>query len=271
MNIKTVNAKNLIVKSKLPASDYVINPYIGCTHKCQYCYASFMKRFTSHGEEWGNFVDIKEFPQMYIPKNISDKTILISSVTDPYQPIEKKYCVTRKILQKLIGTSCNLEILTKSHLVTRDIDLFLQFPSIRIGISMNTLNDSFRKDIEPFASSVTDRINTLRELHSARISTYLFISPIFPGITDVYPLIEALSPYVNEICFENLNLRGKQIDWVLDYIEQKYPTLLPLYKEIYLQKKLDYWDELEDSISSLDNKYKTKFTNYFYHNKIKKK
>ena len=270
MKIQTVEAKNLIVKSNLPASDYVVNPYIGCSHQCRYCYASFMKRFTGHSEAWGTFVDIKQCARMKFPRNLSQKTLLFSSVTDPYQPLEKKYGATREILEKLIGIPVKTEILTKSYSVTQDINIFKQLSNIRIGISMNSLDDSFRKDMEPGASSVAQRIKALRELHEAGLSTYAFISPIFPGITDIEHLVDAVTPYVEEICFENLNLRGVQIKYMLSYIQDKDPSLVPLYQKIYLQHQTDYWEAQESLIHSLESQYSVKFTNYFYHNKIKK-
>lgn len=271
MKIQTIDAKNLIVKSNLPASDYVINPYIGCSHRCKYCYASFMKRFTKHAEEWGDFVDIKQCSKMKIPGNLSQKTILISSVTDPYQPLEKKYEVTRQILQQLTEVPAKIEILTKSQLVIRDIDLLKHLPNIRVGISMNTLHEPFRKEMEPGASSVTQRLNTLKKLYEAGIPVYLFISPIFPGITDLDELIDAVSGYVEEICFENLNLRNAQVEPAFSYIKEKHPSLLPCYQAIYLEHQTDYWDKMEQQIDSLKNRYQIKFTNYFYHDKIKKR
>jgi DNA repair photolyase len=88
MKIKEVKAKSIITKSGLPDSDFVINPYTGCMHGCIYCYATFMKRFTDHNEEeWGSFVDIKKNAADLIPENTEkykDKTIFLSSVTDPY-------------------------------------------------------------------------------------------------------------------------------------------------------------------------------------------
>lgn len=271
MKIQTVNVKNLIVKSNLPASDYVINPYVGCTHQCKYCYASFMKRFTKHTEKWGDFVDIKQCPQMKIPKKISQKTVLISSVTDPYQPLEKKYAVTRQILQQLIGTSAKIEILTKSQLVIRDIDLLKKIPDIRVGISMNTLQETFRREMEPRASSISQRIDTLKRLHNVGIPTYLFISPVFPGITNLEELVESVSKYVEEICFENLNLRGSQKETILSYIKERYPSLLPLYQDLYVRCQTDYWNKMEQQILTFADQYPIKFTNYFYHDQIKKK
>ena len=130
MKIKKIKAKSIIVKSNLPEGDFVINPYIGCQHGCKYCYARFMKRFTGHTEPWGSFVDVKINAPDLIPKDTNkykNKSIVISSVTDPYQPIERKYKLTRKILEKLVPFQPHLNLITKSDLVIRDIDLFKQF------------------------------------------------------------------------------------------------------------------------------------------------
>lgn len=271
MNIQTVTAKNLIVKSNLPASDYVINPYIGCSHRCKYCYASFMKRFTGHTEKWGDFVDVKQCTKMKVPRNLSQKTVLLSSVTDPYQPLEKKYKATRQVLEQLTEIPAKIEILTKSNLVIRDIDILKNIQNIRVGISMNTLEEPFRREMEPGASPVSQRLDAIKKLDNAGIPAYLFISPIFPGITDLENLIRAVSGYVEEICFENLNIRNAQSDDVFSYIKEKYPSLLPIYQRIYLKHQTDYWDKMEQQIFSLQKHYPIKFTNYFYHDKIKKR
>ena len=130
MQIKEIHAASIITKSHLPDADYVINPYAGCTHKCIYCYARFMKRFTGHNENWGEFIDVKvNAPDLNPPDTTKyrGKSIFMSSVTDPYLPLEKKYELTRKILEKLIPLQPDLGILTKSDLVLRDIDLLRQF------------------------------------------------------------------------------------------------------------------------------------------------
>ena len=104
MKIKEIKAKSIIVKSNLPDSDFVINPYTGCGHSCLYCYARFMKRFTNHSEPWGDFVDVKINAPELIPENTEkyrNKTMVIGSVTDSYQPLEKKYKLTRQFLKNL--------------------------------------------------------------------------------------------------------------------------------------------------------------------------
>ncbi len=100
MVIKEIQIKEYLTKSNLPASDYVINPYVGCPHGCKYCYASFMKRFTGHTEDWGTFVDIKKSEKKITLNKISKKTVFLSSVTDCYNPLEEKYRLTRNILEQ---------------------------------------------------------------------------------------------------------------------------------------------------------------------------
>ena len=208
MNIKEIKVKDYLTKSNLPASDYVINPYVGCTHACKYCYASFMKRFTGHKEEWGTFIDIKRCDKEIDLKKLKGKTVFMSSVTDCYNQFEEKYQLTRKILEQLIKAKAKINISTKSKLVLRDIDLLKQIENITVSMSINTLNESFRKDMDK-ASTIQERLDTLKELHENGIYTILFISPIFPYITDYKKIVELSKEYIDEYWFENLNLRGE--------------------------------------------------------------
>lgn len=270
MKLSVVPAKSLLVSSNLPASDYVANPYGGCPHKCRYCYASFMKRFSGHSEPWGEYLDVKECDSDKLPRNLSGKTVLLSSVTDPYNAFEKKYQKTQALLKKLAVTDANVEILTKSALVTRDIELFKEMPRIKIGISLNTLDDGFRKDMEPRASSVEQRLSALKTLHESGISTYLFISPIFPYITDIEKLCETAAPFVDEICFENLNLRGQGKAEILKYVAEKYPQFSEEYKKIYNNGDMTYWSDTENKIAAMKEQLSIPLISFFYHDKIKK-
>lgn len=270
MKISAVKAQSVLVKSNLPASDYVANPYAGCTHNCRYCYACFMKRFTGHNEDWGTFLDVKEYSSYKLPRSLKGKTVLLSSVTDPYNPYEMKYHKSREILELLRGTGAHVEILSKSDLMVRDLDLLKQIPDLSVGISLNTLNDEFRKDMEPGAPSVQRRLQALKTLHSSGIKTYLFISPIFPHITDVKALVEAADGSADKFCFENLNLRGAAKNEILNYISAKYSQYLDDYNAIYKDGDMSYWEQLEAEIEALSKKRSVPFVNYFYHAKIKK-
>lgn len=103
MRIKEIEVKNVMTKSNLPVSDYSVNPYVGCSHACKYCYASFMKRFTNHPEPWGEFIDVKCWPEIKHPEKYAGKEAFFGSVTDCYQPCEAKYKRTRALLEQLQG------------------------------------------------------------------------------------------------------------------------------------------------------------------------
>ena len=207
MVINKVTVKDYLTKSNLPDSDYVINPYIGCTHGCKYCYASFMKRFTGHKENWGEFIDVKKCDKTIDLKKISKKNVFLSSVTDCYNDYEEKYGITRNILEQLVNSDCNLSISTKSKLILRDIDLLKKIKNLVVCISINTLDENFRNDMDK-ASTIKERMDTLKELHNNGIYTILFMSPIFPYITEWKEIIDYTKDYIDEYWFENLNLRG---------------------------------------------------------------
>lgn len=269
MEIKenTIQVKDYLTKSNLPASDYVINPYVGCPHSCRYCYACFMKRFAKHDGPWGSFVDVKLCDKPVDIKKLSGKSVFFSSVTDCYNPLEEKYGITRRILEQLVFAECELCISTKSGLVCRDIDLLKQMHNVKVALSVNTLNESFRRDMDN-ADSIENRLNALKTLHENGIHTVLFMSPIFPHITDYRAIVEATRDYTDEYWFENLNLRGDFKPVILDYISREYPYFYETYKQIYLCGDNSYWDTLSREINRFCAENNINGKNYFYHDRL---
>jgi DNA repair photolyase len=268
MKIREIKAKSIFSKTGL-GSDFVINPYVGCMHGCIYCYARFMKRFTNHPERWGDFVDVKINAPDLIPENTdkyNGKSILMSSVTDAYHPLEIKYKITRKILEKLIPFQPDLNILTKSDLVLRDIDLLKKFKNCLVTISLAFLDEKLAKQIEPLASSPERRINALKELHCAGIKTAVFISPIFPEFTDWQEIINKTKNFVGEYWFENLNPYFAIRENVTKFLKNNKPEMIKKYNQIWAGKS-NYWDEEERKIRNFcrDNKLIGKI--YFHHGK----
>lgn len=269
MVIKEIKVNDYLTKSKLPASDYVINPYVGCPHGCKYCYASFMKRFTGHNEEWGDFLDIKICDKKINLEKIKNKDVFLSSVTDCYNPFEEKYKVTRKILEQLVDADCFLGIATKSNLILRDVDLLKKMKHVRVSMSINTLNENFRADMDN-ASSIKERLATLEKLHKQGIYTILFMSPIFPYITEWQEIIEKSKNFVDEYWFENLNLRGAYKFYIMNYIKNKYAKYYKYYCDIYLNGNNSYWESLSKEIDNYCQRNNIKYVNYFYHSKLVK-
>ena len=286
MKINKIKVKNILSKSNLPVSDYSVNPYIGCTHSCKYCYASFMKRFTNHKEPWGTFVDIKYWEPIKNPQKCAGKELFIGSVTDPYMPLEEKYKRTRCLLEEIKGSDCKITIATKSDLILRDLDLIKTFKKARVSWSINTLDEQFRSEMDN-SISIERKIKAMKKFHEAGIRTTCFISPIFPGITDIKKIILKTKEYCNLIWLENLNLRGEYKQTILNYIKEKYPKLYPLYDEIYNKNKRDYWEQLDKEIKEFCQAQNVEYVrnndsvehnideppvvvNYFYHEEIKK-
>lgn len=284
--IKDIDTKSVMTKSNLPVSDYSVNPYVGCTHACMYCYASFMKRFTNHLEPWGEFVDIKNWPIIKNPHKYAGKEAFIGSVTDAYQPLEAKYKRTRALLEQLQGSGVKISIATKSDLVLRDLDLIKTFPDARISFSINTLDENFRKDMDR-AVSIERRLKAMKTCYEAGVQTTCFISPIFPGISNPQEIILAAKDRCNLVWLENLNLRGDYKGKVLAYIHQKYPQLDSLYHTIYTKKDRSYWQELDREMKAFTAKENMPYlrdddtkrapfgkppvvVNYFFHEEVRK-
>lgn len=284
--INEIDVKSVLTKSNLPVCEYSVNPYTGCTHACKYCYASFMKRFTGHTEDWGTFLDIKYWKEIKNPGKYKGKELFIGSVTDPYNPQEETYGRTRALLEQLKGSGAKLSIATKSDLILRDLDLIKLFPNARVSWSINTLDESFREDMDK-AVSIERRLAAMKAFYLAGIRTTCFISPIFPGITDIKAIIRRAMPQCNLIWLENLNLRGGYKTVIMDYIRRKYPQFYPLYHEIYDCKDRSYWITLDKECKAFaaetgldyvtnDDSMTRNFNappvivNYFYHEQIKK-
>lgn len=284
--LREIPVKSILSKSNLPVCEYAANPYVGCTHGCLYCYASFMKRFTGHPEPWGTFLDVKYWSELKHPEKYAGKEIFLGSVTDPYLPEEAKYGRTRALLTQLQGSGARLSIATKSDLILRDLDLIKTFPDARVSWSINTLDETFQKAMDR-APSIERRLAAMEAFHRAGIRTTCFISPIFPGITDVKAIIERARDHCQLIWLENLNLRGSYKTTILRYIEKQYPHPLPLYQEIYQKGVKSYWEALDQECRAYAAKAGLDYVrnddsltrpfdappllvNYFYHEQIKK-
>lgn len=283
--IKTVKAKNIMTKSNLPVGGYSVNPYIGCTHGCKYCYASFMKRFTGHNEAWGTFLDVKCWPEIKNPEKYKDQRIVIGSVTDGYNPQEEHFKNTRRILEQLKGSDAEILICTKSDLVVRDLDLLKSLGKVTVSWSINTLDEKFREDMDR-AVSIQRRLAAMKQVYDAGIRTVCFISPVFPGITDFEAIFEKVKNQCDLVWLENLNIRGSFKQSIMNYIRDNYPDLVPLYNAIYNKKDRTYFQLLEKKAEQMakqnnclyvDNelpygrspKGHPVIVNYFYHEEVK--
>jgi radical SAM mobile pair protein B len=282
--IRNIETKNVMTKSNLPVGGYSVNPYVGCTHACKYCYASFMKRFTGHSEEWGTFLDVKDWGVIKNPQKYKGQRVVIGSVTDGYNPQEEEFENTRKLLFQLKDSGAEILICTKSDLVVRDIDLLKDMGHVTVSWSVNTLDEAFKDDMDK-AVSIERRIRAMKEVYDAGIRTVCFVSPVFPGITDFEAIFERVKDQCDLFWLENLNLRGGFKKDIMDYIAGKHPELVPLYDKIYNKKDRSYFEMLEKKAADMADKYGCQFVDnempygrakkghpvivdYFYHEEI---
>lgn len=181
--IKEILAKSALNPSKI--HDYCVNPYTGCEVRCAYCYAAlFMRRYSGHAEAWGDFVDVKvnapELLRRRLPR-ARRGTVWVSSVCDPYQPVERSYGLTRRCLEELLRWQMPVEIQTKSVLALRDLDLFVRFRDLSVGFTIATDSDNTARLFEPGASPVSERAEALAELRARGVKTFAFAGPLLPG------------------------------------------------------------------------------------------
>jgi len=203
MQIKEVKAKSILSTSRV--SDYAMNPYVGCQHACVYCYAKFMKRFTGHKEEWGAFVDVKvNAPELLTREVLKKKVgrVWISGVCDPYQPLERKYRLTRTCLEILVRNDWPVTVQTKSPLVLRDIEILRRASDVEVGFTITTADERMRKIFEPGAPPMAKRIEALEKLHGSGIKTFAMIAPLLPGAEGLPAL---LKDSVGHVLVDRLN------------------------------------------------------------------
>lgn len=285
--INLITAKSILIKSGLPGSDYVINPYNGCLFSCMYCYAAQIARWKHPNEKWGTYVDVKiNAPELLreellkMEKKVKSKnfgSIFLSSVTDPYMSMESKYKLTRKCLEVLadFGYVGSIGIQTKSPLVTRDIDIIKKIKKCTVGFTVTTLDDKVARFLEVMAPPVTKRIEALKKLQGAGISTYAFIGPILPYYVNdekkINDLLDELQKAgVKEVWFEHLHVNPGTKGRLYEYLKKESPELL---REFEKADNIEYRNRVDGMIKKAlgGRKMKLGLGKVIFHNKPSKK
>lgn len=255
MQVKEIKCKSLLNRSKL--ADYCINCYVGCEHACVYCYAEYYtKKYIQHKEKWGSFIDIKINAPEVLRKEILNKkkgSVFLSSLTDPYQPLEKKYELTRKCLEILQRNNFSVCIRTKSSLILRDLEILKKFKDCEVGFTITTLEEKIRKNFEPFSSPIKERLEVLKILKENGIKTFLFFGPILPYLSDenleeFFNVAKELK--VDTIWFDKLNLKPGIWEKVEKILEKNYPELKEKWIGIFF-KNSDYYKMLKEKIEKI--------------------
>ncbi|MBS3059922.1 MAG: radical SAM protein [DPANN group archaeon] len=189
-----VKQEHAFTKTRINGLDYVINPYVGCHSGCRYCYAAYTKACHHATEEWGSFVDVKKDFVQKLEREL-EKTapgkVLVSGLTDPYQPIELKEKIVRRCIKLLKDHGCTISILTKSHNVIRDLDLLDE--TDEVGLSIAFHDDTYTRIFEPNAASIEKRFAAMETVLEKGLKANAMVSPILPLFTNLERLISRLN------------------------------------------------------------------------------
>ena len=213
MEITRKTPRQFLTKTSgfLHGYQYTLNPYIGCSFECFYCYVRRLPVSLFRKKEWGSWVDIKEVNSMQFRKELQkakkkgDVTIFMSSSTDPYQPIEVKEKITRKLLEEMVIEKPDfLFVQTRSPLVTRDIDLFQKLKGhVLVSITIETDREDIKKRFSPKAPPIKARIKVLEKLKEAGIPSQAAVAPVLPYTKD-FPYM--LKNVTNRVCIDDFFL-----------------------------------------------------------------
>jgi len=272
VKIGETTCKSIINSSGIEGVDYAVNPYIGCAHACTYCYAKFMTRWYHKGEKWGTFVDVKKNARECLLKEVEKRrrgVILFSSVTDAYQPAEKKYGLTRS-LEVLVDHDFPVEVLTKSSLVTRDMDILSRFDEVEVGLTVTAFDERVRRAFEPGASPIEERLDALKLFSDAGIPTYAFLGPLLPFVSeegfedllnrlaesvgrvlvDFEDLLNRLAESVGRVLVDRLNIKAGNWRNIEATLEKHYSETLGVFKEASREPSA-YYDSLRGKVRQM--------------------
>ena len=174
--------------------DVSLNPYRGCEHGCAYCYARPTHEYLgfSAGLDFESRILVKEDAPELLRNELSSRrwnpqTVALSGVTDPYQPVERKLCLTRRCLEVFLDFRNPVGIVTKGDLVARDVDLLsalAAFDAAAVALSIATLDERLARAMEPRAPSPRARLEAIRALSAAGVPTSVYVAPVVPGLND---------------------------------------------------------------------------------------
>ena len=184
--IREVTVDHALRPDPLPEVDYSFNPYVGCFHGCLFCYVPRLMQ--TERAAWGSSVVVKRNAASVLAREIRKMPrglVMISTATDPYQFVEGRYLITRHALEVLLRARWPVSILSRAPLMVRDLDLFLQFDTIDVGMSVPTLDDRARALLEPSAPPIEARLRCLQTLADAGLDTFVSFAPAYPPTGDV--------------------------------------------------------------------------------------
>lgn len=261
MNPKTVieiKARRALTVSRLHDLDYSLNPYLGCSMGCIYCYAPSFTNNDLASRGWGEVVLVKINLLELLSREVARLrrgVVGVSIITDPYMPIEGKYRLTRRGIEILLSRGFRVSIHTKSPLVLRDLDILERHQEmVDVGITITTIDRSLARVLEPGAPHPRARLETGRRVAESNIEAWFFIGPVIPGVNDsVEHFIDAVeysALYGIEVYYSRFNPYPVSIEMLSGSLD---PSDLDRIRT--LSRSSAWWKDTRSIIESLCRKY----------------
>jgi DNA repair photolyase len=223
VKLNVIQPKSVLNRSGM--GGFTLNPYAGCTVCCTYCYVPHMRHNQTEGRKWGTYVDIKEGVPELLERQLSRMRkpvkVFMSTATDPYQPVEERHQITRRILEVFLRYPQHaLSVLTKQALVERDADLLSRLPRVAVGMSISVMDDALARLIEPWAPVTSERLSVIGRLAALKIPTYILWAPAIVPAPMTGRFVRDSVKKIADTCtqalsLDTLNYRSRQPEGLL--------------------------------------------------------
>jgi DNA repair photolyase len=272
-----VTYREVEVKSALNAVkgmpfDWSLNPWSGCAHKCTYCFArAYHARYREKnvGTDFDSNVEVRVNIAEVLRRELRrhrEGSLAIGTATDPYQPIEGKYQLTRRCLEALVDYPMPTSIVTKGPLVVRDIDMLKKLDEktdLTVYFSVPCVDEETVRKTDPGTAPARQRLRALRMLRDAGLDAAVLCMPVLPGISDSEESLDAAARAASEAGATAFRHRPLKIDveiqqYYRDFLATEFPALVPRYAALYqggVHPTKDYERELEERVRRVRSRY----------------
>jgi DNA repair photolyase len=266
---KEVKISRILNPTSIDLGEYVINPFMGCEYSCLYCYVRSNKVISKRSGEWGAYVDIRINAPERLEKEIAlrkPKCVLLGSTTDCFQPAERKYEITKKILEILNKHGVYYNILTRSPAVAEYIDLLKQGFCKKIYFTINNTAAEIKNKLEPKSPAHESRFKAVNKMLDENIGVVPYFSPILPWLSD-FKDIFSLFPRSDSVEFEGLNMNLVNINDIISGITSIRPDLQAKYEKLLKDRAFydSFWQGVKKDIIREAIKAKKNY-NVYIHN-----
>ncbi len=248
MQIKEVKAERMLNPTSIDLGEFVINPYKGCELACVYCYVKTNRTTSENPLPWGSYLDIKTNSPEQLQKELKTKkvdTVLLGSTTELFQPMERQYHLSQKIIEILNQEKIHYVILTRSPLILDVLDLLDPTLCKKIYFTVNLFNHSYKRVLEPKSSDFQSRAKAIEQLIKKGLHVITYFCPVLPWISEYEKAFEFFS-HSDPLEFEFLNFNLKHIDEIIEKIGSVNPEIGERFRK--MQRDVSFYNEIWDEV-----------------------